>query len=80
MIGPKKVYAGAILWIAVSLLQCVGIAQSLQYHVVSANEWLYPDSTIPVPPLHVPERACAIPPGPPDFRQQQIGPWRPSLC
>jgi hypothetical protein len=52
MIGPKKVYAGAILWIAVSLLQCVGIAQSLQYHVVSANEWLYPDSTIPVPPLH----------------------------
>ena len=52
MIGPKKVYAVAILWIALSLLQCVGIAQSLQYHVVSANEWLYPDSTIPAPPVH----------------------------
>jgi hypothetical protein len=52
MIVPKKAYAVAILWIALSLLRCVGIAQSLQYHVVSANEWLYPDSTIPVPPLH----------------------------
>jgi len=30
----------------------VGLAQSIQYHVVSANEWLYPDTPIPVSPVH----------------------------
>jgi len=30
----------------------VGFAQSIQYHVVSANEWLYPDTPIPASPLH----------------------------
>jgi hypothetical protein len=27
-------------------------AQSIQYHVVSANEWLYPDTDIPSSPVH----------------------------
>jgi hypothetical protein len=29
-----------------------GFAQSIQYHVVSANEWLYPDTPIPASPAH----------------------------
>jgi hypothetical protein len=28
------------------------LAQPLQYHVVSANEWLYPDTPIPSEPVH----------------------------
>ena len=30
-------------------------AQSLQYHLVSANEWLYPDTPIPASPTHAME-------------------------
>jgi hypothetical protein len=30
----------------------LGLAQSVQYHVVSANEWLYPDTPIPSTPIH----------------------------
>jgi hypothetical protein len=38
---------------------CGALGSDLQYHVVSANEWLYPDSVIPEPPSHAIELHAA---------------------
>lgn len=52
MIGLKAGCASTIFCIALSFSPDVSLAQSIQYHAVSADEWLYPDSAIPAPPIH----------------------------
>ncbi len=52
MTSLKACYAGITLLIAVLYLPAAGFAHPIQYHVVSANEWLYPDSKVPAVPAH----------------------------
>lgn len=52
MRGRDWVQFGAISLIALFVSLISGFAQSLQYHVVGANEWLYPDTAIPETPVH----------------------------
>jgi hypothetical protein len=55
----KWVLKGAILFTVLSLLHAGGLAQSIQYHVVSMNEWLYPDTPIPASPVQAMELHAA---------------------
>jgi hypothetical protein len=48
----KWTFAGVMCCIALFCSLRVGFAQSIQHHVVSANEWLYPDTPIPALPVH----------------------------
>src|SRR5512135_2460827 len=41
-----------LLAAAVCFFAPIGFAQSPQYHAVSANEWLYPDTQMPSSPVH----------------------------
>lgn len=52
MIISKAACVGTMFWIALLCTHSEGMAQSVQYHIVSANEWLYPDSEIPATPVH----------------------------
>ena len=47
----KWMFVGVMCSIALFCSLGVGFAQSIQYHVVSANEWLYPDTPIPASPV-----------------------------
>jgi hypothetical protein len=42
----------AVFCVAQLSLPAVSFGQSIQHHVVSTNEWLYPDTQIPSPPVH----------------------------
>ena len=52
MRSRKWTFEGAMFCIALYCSLGVGFAQSIQHHVVSANEWLYPDTPIPASPVH----------------------------
>jgi len=45
------VFGTIILTLAAALLGSAVLAQSIQYHVLSANEWLYPDTPMPPSPV-----------------------------
>jgi len=49
---PKTACVAAFFLIALVYMPLESNAQSFQYHVVTANEWLYPDSVIPASPTH----------------------------
>ncbi len=55
----KWALMGTILFTVPALSHTGGLAQSIQYHVVSMNEWLYPDTPIPASPVQAMELHAA---------------------
>ncbi len=51
MIRRRLLSRYPLLVVALFCLSVSGSAQTIQFHVVSANEWLYPDSPIPASPV-----------------------------
>jgi len=52
MIRCRSIVLGAIGCLVLVCSTSTVPARSLKYHVVSANEWLYPDTQIPASPIH----------------------------